>query len=307
MTYFLMEGAYPYKERRFSVLNEETYLYFTEYVTVSGKSHKGFHSRTVKQYQKEIERYEAFSGMDFSLATRESAQEYRDFLVCNNLSATTIAKSMHILSAFGTFLHEKTRFVNPFYRLNTGQTYLDYTGIEVPTPDELEPFFLSVAETNESAAMAARIVYAVGCGLEELLSLTVACVEIAEDEQRIALLFHNYAPFQLMRRVVLPTYLYEDMRAFLSNVPFVSRDGMANDCIFTNQSGKKLSVWSCEHALRQSAFPYTMQKLKTFASIRLVNQGAELSEICAFTGRTDRWIRRYKQVSHLPPSLSEES
>lgn len=275
-------------------MDELTKQYFDLYTRTFRKG-----SRTAYQYEGEIKRLETFTGKDFRETVREDVTLYREHLRLSH-APSTVSKILHVLSAFGEFLEENGAFLNCFrYSFGEDVTYRELTK-PLPSARDMDAFFLKLDMQYPSVGMVARIVYHTGCGLEELLQVKPEDVVYTEQPERYCLLFHNYAPFQLMRQVTLPDAV----------TPFFSRhlkylDAIHTPYLFVNRYGNKLTTTNIQIFLRQSGCGYTIRDLKTMAQIRFANSGATADEIAEYTGHTKRWLYRYRKVSSLPPALDE--
>lgn len=274
-------------------MNETTQQYFDLHTS-------GFRPYVKRQYQREIERFEAWAEKDFMEAEPEDADAYRSSLL-ETKAPTTVAKIMHILSSFGEYLGNEISWNNVFYRVSGGVTYLDYEEVRFPSRPEVDAFLNALGGISRSVEMAARITYATGCKLDELLKLNLNDVEYDEINNRAGLVFHNYPPFQLRRPVTLPSYLTD---AFLNYLrPFQNEP--PESPLFLNTRHERLSRWTCRWACEKTGSDITFAKLKTMSMISLTDLGAGTGEIAQYCGRTGRWLSRYRKAT-LKPSLFDQ-
>jgi integrase/recombinase XerC len=247
---------------------------------------KNASSCTLKDYLSDLESFFAFAfqnskgGIDFSAVDSLFIRSYLAFLNENKYSRRTIARKISALRSFSKYLvREKKISSNPFAKVKTPK--LDRRLPVFLDEREMDGLF-SLPEDDELGRRDAAVLealYATGCRVSELVSLTLSAVDLSNKY----VLLHGKGDKD--RIVPIGTKAVRALKRYLAftRMELINRYHVpSHDILFVNNRGTALTDRSVRRiiekyikilALRKKVSPHTIRH--TFAT-HLLNHGADL-------------------------------
>jgi len=249
----------------------------------------GFSPKTVESYGYELKLYKEFldyKKINYLKITKEEIRSYLRYLDDLKYKTATISANLSALRSFYSYLVSNDLInTNPFKRVNNPKkerklpNFLNQLEIE-----DLLEFYSLEDSLNVRNRLIIEVLYATGLRVSELVNIEIKNINFSEQTIKVLgkgnkermVFFGDYA------KELLEVYLQKFRKELLKN--------NANDYLFLNNKGNRLSSRSVEiilkkaidsSAIKNKVTPHTIRH--TFAT-HLLNNGADIKSVQELLG-----------------------